>query len=150
MSDDNGIQDVQHRDEPPAAVTSARRGLRHQLRAAVTVEVACAGHLPPLLAEPGGSPQYLLEARSGALGSRAGRAPAPLSTTPEAVADAVVRGLEKGAETIWAPPALRFVKFYFLRLGFLDGVPGLIHIAIGCMNSFHKYAKLIELQQKTR
>jgi serine/threonine-protein kinase RsbW len=34
---------------------------------------ACAGHLPPLLAEPGGSPQYLLEARSGALGSRAGR-----------------------------------------------------------------------------
>lgn len=39
----------------------------------------------------------------------AGRAPAPLSTTPDAVADAVVRGLEKGAETIWAPPALRFV-----------------------------------------
>jgi serine/threonine-protein kinase RsbW len=34
---------------------------------------ACAGHLPPLLAEPGGSPRYLLDARSGALGSRAGR-----------------------------------------------------------------------------
>jgi decaprenylphospho-beta-D-erythro-pentofuranosid-2-ulose 2-reductase len=39
----------------------------------------------------------------------AGRKPAPLSTTPDAVADAVVRGLEKGAETIWAPPPLRFV-----------------------------------------
>lgn len=39
----------------------------------------------------------------------AGRSPAPLATTPDAVADAVVRGLEKGAETIWAPPALRFV-----------------------------------------
>ena len=39
----------------------------------------------------------------------AGRAPAPLATTPDAVADTVVRGLEKGAETIWAPPALRFV-----------------------------------------
>ena len=39
----------------------------------------------------------------------AGRKPAPFSTTPDAVADAVVRGLEKGAETIWAPPALRFV-----------------------------------------
>ena len=39
----------------------------------------------------------------------AGRAPAPFATTPEAVADAVVRGLEKGTETIWAPPALRFV-----------------------------------------
>ena len=39
----------------------------------------------------------------------AGRPPAPFATTPDAVADAVVRGLEKGAETIWAPPALRFV-----------------------------------------
>jgi decaprenylphospho-beta-D-erythro-pentofuranosid-2-ulose 2-reductase len=39
----------------------------------------------------------------------AGRKPAPFSTTPDAVADAVVRGLEKGAETIWAPAQLRFV-----------------------------------------
>jgi len=44
-------------------------------------------------------------------------------------------------------PLLRFIKFYFLRLGFLDGVPGLVHILIGCGNSFTKYAKLIELQQ---
>lgn len=43
-------------------------------------------------------------------------------------------------------PLLRFVKFYFLRLGFLDGVPGLIHILIGCSNSFAKYAKRIEQQ----
>ncbi|MFI7544991.1 SpoIIE family protein phosphatase [Actinoplanes sp. NPDC049599] len=34
---------------------------------------ACAGHLPPLLAEPGAPPRYLLDGRSGALGSRAGR-----------------------------------------------------------------------------
>lgn len=39
----------------------------------------------------------------------AGRKPAPFSTTPDAVADAVVRGLEKGAETIWAPAQLRLV-----------------------------------------
>ena len=39
----------------------------------------------------------------------AGRKPAPFSTTPDAVADAVVRGLEKGAEMIWAPAQLRFV-----------------------------------------
>jgi hypothetical protein len=38
-------------------------------------------------------------------------------------------------------PAVRFVKFYFFRLGFLDGIPGLVHIAIGCRNSFTKYAK---------
>ena len=44
-------------------------------------------------------------------------------------------------------PLVRFVKFYLLRLGFLDGVPGLVHISIGCMNSFLKYAKLIELQR---
>jgi serine/threonine-protein kinase RsbW len=34
---------------------------------------ACAGHLPPLLAEPSGIPRYLIDGRSGALGSRAGR-----------------------------------------------------------------------------
>lgn len=39
----------------------------------------------------------------------AGRKPAPFSATPDAVAEVVVRGLEKGAETIWAPPPLRFV-----------------------------------------
>ena len=43
-------------------------------------------------------------------------------------------------------PLLRFIKFYLLRLGFLDGVPGLVHILIGCANSFTKYAKMIELQ----
>lgn len=45
-------------------------------------------------------------------------------------------------------PPFRFIKFYFVRLGFLDGVPGLVHISIGCFNSFCKYAKLIAL--KTR
>jgi glycosyltransferase involved in cell wall biosynthesis len=44
-------------------------------------------------------------------------------------------------------PALRFVKFYLVRLGFLDGVPGLVHIAIGCMNTFNKYAKLKALER---
>lgn len=46
-----------------------------------------------------------------------------------------------------ASPVARFVKFYLLRAGFLDGVPGLIHILIGCHNSFLKYAKLWERQQ---
>jgi glycosyltransferase involved in cell wall biosynthesis len=44
-------------------------------------------------------------------------------------------------------PAVRFLKFYFMRLGFLDGLPGLLHISIGCMNSYVKYMKLIELRQ---
>ena len=44
-------------------------------------------------------------------------------------------------------PFARFIKFYILRLGFLDGVPGLVHVCIGCINSFSKYAKLIALQR---
>ena len=44
-------------------------------------------------------------------------------------------------------PLVRFIKFYFFRLGFLDGLPGLAHTAIGCMNSFMKYAKLLELDR---
>lgn len=44
-------------------------------------------------------------------------------------------------------PVVRFFKFYVLRLGFLDGVPGLLHISIGCMNSYMKYAKLLELRK---
>jgi len=44
-------------------------------------------------------------------------------------------------------PVVRFFKFYILRLGFLDGMAGLVHISIGCMNSYLKYAKLIELKR---
>ena len=43
-------------------------------------------------------------------------------------------------------PLLRFVKFYLVRQGFRDGLPGLIHIAIGCFNSFIKYSKMLERQ----
>jgi decaprenylphospho-beta-D-erythro-pentofuranosid-2-ulose 2-reductase len=39
----------------------------------------------------------------------AGMQPAPLSTTPDAVAVAIVQGLERGRETVWIPPALRVV-----------------------------------------
>jgi hypothetical protein len=46
-----------------------------------------------------------------------------------------------------ASPLARFLKFYLLRLGFLDGGPGFAHVVIGCNNSFHKYLKLIELQR---
>ncbi|MDD2743599.1 MAG: glycosyltransferase family 2 protein [Rhodocyclaceae bacterium] len=43
-------------------------------------------------------------------------------------------------------PLLRFIKFYLLRQGYRDGLPGLIHIAIGCFNSFMKYSKMLERQ----
>ncbi len=59
-----------------------------------------------------------------------------------------VRGQQAGLAKLLLSPLLRFIKFYFFRLGFLDGVPGLVHILIGCRNSFMKYAKLRELNQK--
>jgi decaprenylphospho-beta-D-erythro-pentofuranosid-2-ulose 2-reductase len=39
----------------------------------------------------------------------AGRKPPPLSTTADAVADAVLRALNRRAEMIWVPPALRWL-----------------------------------------
>ena len=38
-----------------------------------------------------------------------GLEPAPLATTPEAVAEAIVRGLKRGSEIVWVPPTLRWV-----------------------------------------
>jgi glycosyltransferase involved in cell wall biosynthesis len=57
------------------------------------------------------------------------------------------RGRRAGLTELVFSPLLRFFKFYFLQLGFLDGLPGLVHVSIGCMNSFMKYAKLIELHK---
>ena len=56
-------------------------------------------------------------------------------------------GKSSGVFHLLASPVVRFFKFYVLRLGFLDGVPGLLHISIGCMNSYMKYAKLLELRK---
>ncbi len=58
------------------------------------------------------------------------------------------QGKRAGAATLILSPLLRFIKFYFFRLGFLDGMPGLIHILIGCQNSYTKYAKMMDLQKR--
>ena len=60
------------------------------------------------------------------------------------------RGRRAGAFALLASPLVRFFKFYILRLGFLDGLAGLVHISIGCMNSYMKYAKLIELRRSRK
>lgn len=56
------------------------------------------------------------------------------------------RGRIPGASRLVLSPVLRFIKFYLIRQGFRDGLPGFVHICIGCMNSFMKYAKTIEKQ----
>ncbi len=45
-------------------------------------------------------------------------------------------------------PLVRFVKFYLFKQGFRDGFPGLVHIAIGCSNSFYKQVKLLAHHQR--
>ncbi len=55
-----------------------------------------------------------------------------------------------GIAKLLLSPLFRFIKFYFLRLGLLDGLPGLVHIVIGCFNTFTKYAKLRELRLRDK
>ena len=59
-------------------------------------------------------------------------------------------GTKVGCGKLVLSPLARFVKFYLLRGGFLDGVPGLIHILVGCFNTFSKYAKLMEYNRGAR
>jgi glycosyltransferase involved in cell wall biosynthesis len=60
------------------------------------------------------------------------------------------QGKRARAAQLVLSPWLRFIKFYVLRLGFLDGVAGFTHIAIGCHNSLMKYAKLMALEKGRR
>jgi len=66
-------------------------------------------------------------------------------TTLAAVSD-IAEQREISAARLILSPIVRFIKFYLLHGGFRDGVPGLVHIAIGCFNSFIKYAKIRERQ----
>lgn len=58
------------------------------------------------------------------------------------------RGKRAGLAHLLLSPLLRFFRMYIVRLGFLDGLPGFVHIVIGCFNSFSKYAKLRALQTR--
>lgn len=58
------------------------------------------------------------------------------------------RGKWPGIGKLVLSPVVRFIKFYVVRKGFLDGWPGFVHIAVGCFNSFIKYAKTRELMQQ--
>lgn len=54
-------------------------------------------------------------------------------------------GVRASTAKLILSPLFRFLKFYLLRGGFIDGVPGLVHVSIGCFNSFSKIAKLSSL-----
>ena len=59
-------------------------------------------------------------------------------------------GRRASAARVALAPLARFVRFYVVKLGFLDGVPGFAHIAIGAFASFPKYAKLRALDATVR
>lgn len=53
-------------------------------------------------------------------------------------------GRRVGHAKLWLSPWARFVRYFFLRRGFLDGAAGFSHILIGSFFAFVKYAKLME------
>ena len=63
-----------------------------------------------------------------------------------AAEEALARGRRATVLHLLLSPLLRFIKFYVVRRGMLDGLPGLVHILIGCQNSFFKYAKMLAMQ----
>jgi len=59
---------------------------------------------------------------------------------------AIEAGKRSSTSRLLISPLIRFIKFYLLRGGFLDGLPGLVHILIGCYASFAKHAKMLACQ----
>lgn len=58
------------------------------------------------------------------------------------------RWLRKRLFTVPGSSILLFIYRYFFRLGFLDGVPGLIYCGFQGMQFFHVKAKIYELQRR--
>lgn len=55
-------------------------------------------------------------------------------------------GKRAGWVSIGFRPLIRFLKMYFVRLGFLDGMHGLVLSSLGAFTVFLKYAKLWEIE----
>jgi glycosyltransferase involved in cell wall biosynthesis len=66
--------------------------------------------------------------------------------TTLAAKEALAAGRRATVAHLLLSPLIRFIKFYFVRLGLLDGRAGLVHILIGCRNSYTKYAKMRAFQ----
>jgi glycosyltransferase involved in cell wall biosynthesis len=58
------------------------------------------------------------------------------------------RWLKKRVYALPGSPVLLFFYRYFLRLGFLDGVPGLIYCGFQAIQMFHTKAKIYELKRE--
>lgn len=70
--------------------------------------------------------------------------------TTLAASDMFEAGRRFALRDLIARPAFQFVKMYLLRLGFLDGVHGLVLGIASSAYVFAKYAKLWEMRQKEK
>ncbi len=68
--------------------------------------------------------------------------------TSLAAEKALARGETAPVARMLLSPLTRFVKFWLVRGGWRDGLPGFVHIVIGCQNSFMKYVKLREFRRQ--
>ena len=56
------------------------------------------------------------------------------------------RWLKRALYRVPGSPILLFFYWYVFRLGFLDGVPGLIYCSFQAIQMFHSKAKIYELR----
>jgi len=54
------------------------------------------------------------------------------------------QGKQANALQLISLPIWQFLRGYMFKLGFLDGIPGLVHNVLAAMNTFMRYAKLRE------
>ena len=60
------------------------------------------------------------------------------------------RWLKKNLFALPGSPVLLFFYRYIMRLGFLDGIPGLIYCGFQAVQMFHTKAKIYELKTRLR
>ncbi|MEE8484399.1 MAG: glycosyltransferase family 2 protein, partial [Nitrospinota bacterium] len=59
--------------------------------------------------------------------------------------EALKEGKRANVLDVTIRPCFTFFKMYFLKLGFLDGVPGLIVCALSAFHTFTKYERMWEM-----
>ena len=67
-----------------------------------------------------------------------------------AARDLEERGARAGLLSLTAHPFFAFVKNYLFKQGFREGIPGLVVSILASISVFFKYAKLWELQNKSK
>jgi hypothetical protein len=68
--------------------------------------------------------------------------------TTLAAGESSAKGKSFRASDLCVRPCWQFFRMYILKLGFLDGIPGMLLALLSASYVFTKYAKLWEIQSK--